>query len=227
MKKIGLLVFILALTVGFIFASSTSFGKFSLIKFGKIQGSGVMKTEKRDLSGFRKIDAGGALNVEISIQKEFSVEVEADDNLLENIKTVVDGDTLKIYSKGRISTRNPMNVRITMPELSGLDISGASKANVVNVAADSLAVEASGASKVTINGSSKILNLDVSGASRVDAENLKVENADVDASGASSAAVVVSGQLKADSSGASRIVYSGNPTNVVKSTSGASSVVGK
>jgi Putative auto-transporter adhesin, head GIN domain len=227
MKKVGLLIFILALTVGIVLANSLGFGSFNIIKFGSVQGSGTMKTEKRELSGFSKIYASGAVNVEISFQKDFSVEVEADDNLLENIKTVVDGDTLKIYNKGRMSTRNPINVRITMPAIEGLDVSGASKANVSNVSAESLEIQASGASKIKMTGEVKILNVDVSGASKIDAENLKVENADVDASGASSVFVSVSGQLKADASGASRISYTGNPTNVDKSTSGASSVVGK
>ena len=71
------------------------------------------------------------------------------------------------------------------------------------------------------------MNVDASGASKIDAENLKVVNAEIDASGASGITIFVSGQLNADASGASKIVYSGNPTNVEKSASGASAVVGK
>ena len=227
MKKVGLLIFILALTVGIIFANLLGFGRIRNISFGSIQGSGTLKTEKRDVSGFSKIDAGSAVNIEISFQKDFSVDVEADDNLLEQVKTEVDGDTLKVYTKGRMSTRNPINVRIVMPAIEGLEVSGASKANVSNVMADSLHIEASGASKIKINGEVKELNVDASGASKIDAENLKVVNAEIDASGASGITVFVSGQLNADASGASKIIYFGNPTNVEKSASGASAVVGK
>jgi hypothetical protein len=61
----------------------------------------------------------------------------------------------------------------------------------------------------------------------LDAEGLKAENANVDGSGASNASVNVIGDLKADLSGASKVTYTGNPRNLEKSTSGASSVKGK
>jgi hypothetical protein len=227
MKKFGLLIFILALTLGILLANSFGFGKFSFIKAGAIQGSGTVKTEHRDIFGFNKVEASGAVNVEISFQKDFDVDVQADDNLLENIKTVVDGDTLKVYTKGNMSTRNPINVRIVMPAIEELEVSGASRANVTDVVTDSLEIQASGASKIKINGEVKILNIDASGASKIEAENLKVENADIDVSGASGVNVFVSSELKADASGASKIIYSGNPANVEKSASGASSVVGR
>ena len=227
MKKVGILIFILALTVGVIFANSFGFGRFNILKFGAIQGSGNSKIEQRNVVGFSKIEAGSAITIEISVQKDFSVAVEADDNLLANITTVVDGDTLKIYTKGKISTRNPINVRISMPEIEGLDVSGASKANVSNLQSESLRLETSGAAKVTLNGVVKTLNLDASGASKIVAENLTVENADLGVSGASNIVVFVSGQLNAEASGASKIVYLGNPTNISKRSSGASSVMAK
>ncbi len=111
-----------------------------------------------------------------------------------------------------------------MPELSALDISGASVATVSNVKADSLKLNASGASKIKIDGEADNLDSDASGASKIDAEDLKVENADINASGASNTTVSVTNELKADASGASTIYYTGEPTNVSPKTSGASSV---
>ena len=58
-------------------------------------------------------------------------------------------------------------------------------------------------------------------------QNLKTENATIDASGASNANIFVSGDLKTDLSGASNVTYAGNPKNLEKKTSGASSVRGK
>ena len=222
MKKIGLVVFIFALSIALAFSTNCSFGSFS--NLSGVQGSGTSKSETRNLSGFTKIDTGGAINIEVAVQKDFSVVVEADDNLLTNIKTEVSGDTLKIYSEDRISPKTRINVLISMPELDGLDISGASSGNVANVNADSLELKASGASKIKINGKAKELNADASGASTIDAESLKAENADVQASGASKAVVSATNELKADASGASKISYVGEPKNIEQNSSGASSV---
>lgn len=228
MKKIGLIVFIAALAVGVVLASISSFGRFRgkifSFNFGGVHGSGAMKSETRNVSGFSAIDVSGAFEVEIVAQKDFSVEVEADDNLLELIKTEVDGDTLKIKSEKSLKSSNPLKIRISAPNIESLDLSGASKVNIANLNNDSLSLDSSGASKIKIEGTTKSFDVEMSGASRLDAENLKAENVSVDSSGASSAYVFVTNELKADLSGATNVTYSGSPKNVQKKTSGASSV---
>jgi hypothetical protein len=213
----------MALSVGLIFSTNCSFNNFSK-NFSKIRGSGTSKTETRDLSGFEEIETGGAVNVEVSISNEFKVTVEADDNLIEYIKTETSGNTLKIYSEKRISPKTKINVKVSMPEINSLDVSGASTAVVSNVKTDSIKLEASGASKIKIDGEAKTLESDASGASGINAEGLKVETADIEASGASNVTVWANDDLKADASGASSIYYTGDPKNITQNSSGASSV---
>lgn len=233
MKKIGIIIFIIAVILGVTFANFFSWGKTSAklfnfsINFGGVQGSGNVQTEKRNVADFKAIDVGGVFEVEVVAQKEFSVEVEADDNLLQFIKTEVNGDTLVIKADKRFSTKSPIRVKISAPNIENLEVSGASKLSLANLKNDFLKVDASGASKIKVDGETKNLDIELSGESRFDAENLKSENATVDASGASNASVNVSGDLKADLSGASNVTYSGNPKNLDKKTSGASSVRGK
>lgn len=219
MKKIGLVVFAVALLIGVMSAMNCSIGNLSGAK-----GSGNVKSEKREISGFTEVEAGGAITLEIVAQKDFSVEIEADDNLLQLIKTEVSGDTLKIFSEDRLSPKNKIIVKVSMPELTALDVSGASGAKVSNVKIDSLKLNASGASKIKIDGEANSLESDASGASKIDAEGLKVENAEINATGASITTVSVTDELKADASGASTIYYIGEPTTVSPKTSGASSV---
>ncbi|MBA3632006.1 MAG: DUF2807 domain-containing protein [Acidobacteria bacterium] len=219
MKKFGLAVFALSMSIGLVSAIGCNY-----VNLGSVQGSGNITGEKRNISGFSKIDAGGAVNVEVTAQKDFDVVVEADDNLLQYVKTEVSGDTLKIFSEGRISPKTKINVKISMPELTDLDISGASNAVVANVRTDSLQLEASGASKIKIDGVVKSVRADASGASTIDAESLQTENADVDSSGASSITVSPSNDLNADATGASSVYYTGEPKNVKQDSSGASSV---
>lgn len=232
MKKIGIIVFIIALIVGVMLANIFSFGntsaKFFTFSFNRgVAGSGIAQTEKRNVADFKAIEVGGVFEVEITAQKDFSVEVEADDNLLQFIRTEVNGETLEIKADKRFSTKNPIRVKISAPDIENLQISGASRISLANLKNDSLHVDSSGASKIKIDGETQNLVVDMSGASRLDAENLKSENATIDASGASQINVFVSNDLKADLSGASKVNYSGNPKNIERKTSGASSVSGK
>ncbi|MGI8468763.1 MAG: head GIN domain-containing protein [Pyrinomonadaceae bacterium] len=224
MKKLYFLFFVLALAIGSISTLSCGIGNFNFKNTGGIQGSGNAKQETRNLSGFDKIEASGAVKTEITVGKDFSVTVEADDNLLQYIKTDVSGDTLKIYNADRISPKTKINVKISMPELTKIDVSGASTALATNVNGDSLELKASGASGIKIDGETKDLNAEASGASTIDAENLKSENADVDSNGASTITVSPSGDLKAEASGASNVYYTGEPQNIKQDSSGASSI---
>lgn len=230
MKKIKVAIFIVALVVGLIFAKvfgavlGFSFPTVSFRAFSGIKGSGVSKVEKRELSGFKKIDVSGIINLEVTAQKDFSVDVETDDNLLEHVVTEVSGDTLKLYTKKNISPSNKIRVVVAMPELVDLDISGVSKTTVNNIKTDSFKVDISGAAKIELNGEANDLNIDASGASKINAENLKVANANVDVSGATNVVVSATEEVKAHASGASKVRYTGEPKNVIKKTSGASSV---
>jgi hypothetical protein len=232
MKKIGIIIFIAAIALGVTVANLFSFGKTSAkffnVSIGRgVSGSGNVVSEKRAAADFRAIEVGGVFEVEVVAQKEFSVEIEADDNILQFIRTEVKGGTLEISSTERFSTRNPIRVRISAPDIERLDVSGASKINLSELKNESLHVDASGASKIKVEGQTGDLEIKMSGASRLEAENLKSVNVEVDSSGASSASVFVSGDLKADLSGASSVTYSGNPQNMEKKTSGASSIRGK
>ena len=230
MKKVGLLIFASALILGLIVSNIFSFGRVSdkffnfSFNFRGEKGSGRTASEVRDLKGFRSIDVGGVFHVEITAQKEFSVEVEADDNLLPFIKTSVHGDTLHVETQKKLSTHNPIRVRIFAPDVEKLEVSGAATVTVNELKNSGIEVESSGASKIKLAGETSKLVVDVSGATKVDADNLRAENVTAEASGASHIGVNVSGQLRANASGASKILYSGTPTNVDKKASGASSV---
>jgi hypothetical protein len=84
--------------------------------------------------------------------------------------------------------------------------------------------DASGASRVTLNGSARNVTVEGSGASHIDLSDFAVADAGVKLSGASTATVNPSGTLDVDASGASDVYYLGNPRMGNVETSGASSV---
>ena len=229
MKKIGFIVFAVAVVVGVTVASLFSWGKATesivnfKVNFGAEKGSGNVASERREVAEFSKIDVSHVFQVEVTAQSEFGVEVEADDNLLQFIKTEVRGDTLYIDLDQRVKTSNGMKIRISAPDIERVDASGASRVNISNLKNSELAVDTSGASKINVMGETGTLTVDVSGASQIDLGNLSAASANIDASGASFVNVNVANELIADASGASRITYAGSP-KIQKSTSGASSV---
>jgi len=233
MRKVGLLVFAAALIVGLIVSNLFSLGKVSgkfsdlsgfNFNFRGTKGSGHNRSEFRDVRDFKSVDVGGVFHVEVTEQKDFSVEVEADDNLLPMIKTEVRGGKLEIETDGKISPKSTIRIRISAPNIEELEVSGVANVTVNDLKNANFAIDSSGASKIKVAGTTSGLTVDVSGATKVDADALTSSSAEVEASGASHVYVNVSGNLRADASGASHITYSGSPTNVEKKSSGASRI---
>jgi len=233
MKKAGIIIFIAALVAGVVLANVSSFGRLGTkffnvsMNFGGVSGSGNVVKETRDISDFKSLDVGGVFRVEVIAQKDYKVEIESDDNLLPLIRTEVRGSTLHIEADKHLKSNSPIVIRISAPDIENVEASGASNISLGNVKNERLGVDSSGASKISVQGETSELIVDVSGASRIDADTLNAKTAKVGASGASNVMVNVANELNVDASGASKIVYSGAVKNVVKKTSGASSVTQK
>ena len=229
MKKIGVLIFLGAAILGVILNGFFSFGqvgqRFFNISFNKkTKGSGNVVTESRDIRDFKGVDVSGVFQVEIKAQEDFNVEIEADDNLLPLVKSEVRNGVLHLETEGRLSCENGLKVRISAPDINEVQASGASKVNLGGIRNSELRADTSGASRISLAGETANLFLEVSGASSVDAENLKAGTADVSASGASRVSTFALDELRARASGASKVSYFGNPKNIEKSSSGASSI---
>jgi len=210
-----------------------------------ISGSGDVVTREERISDFDMVDASHAFRVDIRQGRSFSVVVRIDDNLVDYLIVEKQGSTLRIGLKPNLSfRRHTAEAEVTMPALAGLELSGASRANVTgfnsaeplrirlsgashvdgDIEAGDTRIDASGASQVELEGSGADLTLDASGASIVDLSDFSVDDADVEASGASKATVSASGTLDVNASGASTVRYEGSPTMGRINTSGASSV---
>jgi hypothetical protein len=212
-----------------------------------ITGSGDLVTREEPITDFDKVDVSHAFHVDISQGDTFSVIVRVDDNLVEHLQVVKRGETLKIGLEPGLTPSvqdATMEAEVTMPELVGLELSGAVHATITgfksmealdvnlsgasdlrgDIEAGDAAFDASGASRVTLNGSAGDVSVEGSGASHIDLSDFAVADADVKVSGASTATVNPSGTLDVDASGASDVYYLGNPRMGDIETSGASSV---
>jgi len=158
-----------------------------------LTGSGNVVTQEEAITGFDRLDVSEGFQVNVSHGDTFSVIIRVDDNLVEHLRVVKQGSTLKIgLEQTRSYSEATLQAEITMPELVGLEVSGGSR--------------------VTASGSGEDISIDASGGSGVDLASFTVVNANVDASGGSQVTVNVSGTLNVDASGGSQVSYSGNPT---------------
>ncbi len=212
-----------------------------------IQASGNVVTEEFSITGFDRVEVSHAFTADISQGDGFSVIIDIDENLIEYLQVVKAGNTLKIGlepSQRYVITDATRRAKVTMPELTGLDVSGAShgtisgfkssRAVTIDVSGASRLTgdiecgdgrfDISGASELTLRGSAEDVIIGVSGASHVDLSLFPVADASVEASGASRVTVNASGKLDVDASGASHVTYLGRPSLGTIDTSGASSV---
>ena len=191
-----------------------------------VRGSGVRKTEKRDLPPFSSIETSGAFEVEVNCQKPASVEIEADDNILPLIQTEVRGGVLHVSTTKSYNSSGGVVLRITVPDLESVKSTGAGKFRVSDVKNDNFEIRSTGAATVVATGQSKSVKISSTGAGKIDAHNLRAETADVSVTGAASVDVYATDQLDLTVSGAGRVTYSGNP-KVNKRVSGAGQVTKK
>jgi Putative auto-transporter adhesin, head GIN domain len=188
-----------------------------------VKGTGVRKTEQRDVGSFTAIDASGMLDVEVTCQKPVSVEVEGDDNLLPLIQTEVVNGVLRIKSTRNYRSRDGIVVRITVPNLERVEAKGAGKIQVADLKNDRFEIHSSGVVTVFASGETKSLEINESGAGHMDTHKLQAAAVNVSLSGAGDVDVYASDTLEVSVSGAAHVTYSGNPT-VTKHVSGAASV---
>jgi hypothetical protein len=212
-----------------------------------ITGSGNVVTQEENITGFDEVDVSNAFTVDIRQGDSFSVVIRVDDNLLKYLEVVKQGKTLKIgLEPGRTYNirRATREADVTMPELNGLELSGATLGTISefestgrldvdlsgasqlrgDIEAGDARFDISGASRVTLSGSAGDVTIDASGASTANLADFAVGDASVKASGASTVTVDAGGRLDAEASGASSVFYIGNPTLGNIDTSGASSV---
>jgi len=205
--------------------------------------------EPRKLNAsFNAIKISGGIDLYLSQFETESIAVSAsEEKYRDNIKTVVEGNTLKIYYDGNGSWsggNKKLKAYVSFKTLEKLQASGACDVQVAgtinssslsldmsgasdfkgDVKVGNLTLELSGASDAKISGAATTVIIQSSGASDVKGYDLVTEVCNAKASGASDINITVNKELSASASGASDISYKGNGVIKDQHTSGASSV---
>ena len=190
--------------------------------FGHI-GSGNVTTQQFNLTDFSAISASHGFNVQIIQGTTYSVKVSTDDNLQQYLNVHKEGNTLYVELQPGGYQTTQLKAEITLPTIKNIQLSGGTIANAQNINLnDTLGIDLSGGSQVTMTGQATDLTLSGSGGSIMHLGDLQANNATVDYSGGSQGTVNLNGKLDISLSGGSQLHYKGNPTLGTVDSSGGS-----
>lgn len=190
-----------------------------------VVGRGSSETETREVEDFDRVEVGGGIVLEVTVGEATSFEITAQPNLLPILSGDVNGGTLRIRGTDSYTATETVVVRLSTPELRGLDLSGGSRGTVTGVDAESLEIELTGGSQLSLGGTAADLFLRVSGGSRASLTDLEVATASVELAGAAHAELAASDRVTGEASGGSFLEVRGAPPAVDVEVSGGSSVM--
>jgi hypothetical protein len=200
MRKVACLVLLMVLAAG-------CHGKFS----SQIKGSGKRELQKREVAPFKAISTEGAFTIEVTCEKDRSLEVEGDDNVLEYVTSDVSSNILRLKNTRSYSTTEPVKFKISVPDLEGLSVNGAGHIDVKGLNNDKFEIDTNGAATIVVSGNTKMIDVGANGAGKVDAQNLHAARAVVDSRGVARIDLDVTNQLDVTVSGPSTVTYKGDP----------------
>jgi hypothetical protein len=191
-----------------------------------IVGSGKVASEPRTVSGFTAISLEGSGDVHVAFGDQEAAVVEAEDNLLPLIETVVQGHTLVIRTRPNttITPTKPVLIQVTMKSLEEISVPGSGNVTAPDLAGDALKVGLPGSGTITLDGTANLVDIRLSGSGSVFCDKLQAKTAAVTISGSGNVSVYASESLDATISGSGDIHYSGNPAKVNKNVTGSGNI---
>lgn len=171
-------------------------------------------SESRDLEEFSRIVIKGAMDIDVEVGKNQSVEIFADRGYLSDVETSVRGDTLYLSQGGRRWRNIDVDIEIQVRNLDSIRLEGAADINVINIDSDDFELEIDGAGDVTLEGTCGSLTIEINGAADIDAQDLKCKSVDATINGAGDIDAYASESVEATINGVGDITICGDPDRV-------------
>ena len=212
----------------------------------QVQGSGRIVKQNRQVSGFSGLSLGTPGRVELRIGNSESVTVEADDNVLPLIETVVEDGVLKIRPARRNLALKSASIRVVVQARSierlslggsgsihadplrarglDIDVGGSGSIQLKGVDAGTLSVSLAGSGDVeAAGGNVEKLSVSIKGSGDVDLGRVQAGGASVSVAGSGDAVVWPRNRLGVSIAGSGDVKYYGDP-QVSKSVAGSGEV---
>ena len=165
---------------------------------GSERGSGNLITEDREVSDFDRVELIGVGELTLTQGGSESLTIEAEDNVMPQIKSEVRNDTLVIGLESdlldRIEPTKPIKFDLTVKELKGLSLSGSGNINSANLNTEDLDLTLSGSGDIKIaNLAAEDVEFALSGSGELAIDTFSAEKVEATLSG--SGQVELAGQV--------------------------------
>jgi hypothetical protein len=199
-------------------------GMWVLTGCSTVTGSGILKTEEREVSEFTQVEVSGSLDVIFKPAEVEGLTIEADDNILPLLEASVDSGILHLKIRDFTSINNAtIHVTVFYRTLDAVVLNGPSSGTALEISQQKLSATLSGPANLTLGGVVDALTLNLSGPSSVKGFALTTQNTSANLSGATNAQITVEKTLTASLSGASTLTYQGDPS-ITETHSGPSTL---
>lgn len=193
-----------------------------------INGEGPMVKERLNVEGFTSIGLGMQATVYLTQGSSYSVEIEAQKNIIDALKKEVDDDSWNIGFEDNIRVRNykKATIWITMPTLQDVAIGGSGeiygKTPFRNLG--NMKISIAGSGEIELAGDAKDTKLSIAGSGTIKAKDLKVASAKISIAGSGNTYIFVDdGDLDVSVAGSGKVFYKGR-ASIKTSIAGSGSV---
>ena len=204
-----------------------------------IRGKGQKVHQELDLKAFDKIELHILADIYLSPGEDQKVSVEAQENILKNLKTKVSDKKLIVTGKSNVRLSKRVTFHITIPEIKELIYNGSGKIRTTDffigqgdieletedlgdldlqLEAKSIHIEMRGTGDVELEGKTDELKVEISGPGSLDAYGMLANRCEAEIEGSGSVKVNVRDKLVATVRGRGSILYRGSPEVVTEST---------
>lgn len=212
----------------------------------QVQGSGRVVKQVRQVGNFDGLSLAVPGHVELRIGSSEGVTVEADDNVLPLLETVVEGGTLEIRPARRNLNFRSKSIRVVVQARSierlalggsgsidadalrarrlQVDIGGSGRINLKGVESDALSVSLGGSGDLQAGrGNVGRLSVSIGGSGDVDLGRVQANSAKITVAGSGEATAWVRNEMAVTIAGSGDVNYYGDP-RISTSTVGSGSV---
>jgi hypothetical protein len=212
----------------------------------RIYGNGSVTTKTESMDGITGVRVKGGLDVYITQGPGTSVKLEGDENLLEYIEVVKEGNIVEVSTREGYSLRPSKSLRVyvSAPILNEFYIDGSGDIRTqtplkdsnsirteihgsgdayLDVDAPAVSASIAGSGTINLKGNTRTFSGSIAGSGDIKGFDLLSETTSVDIGGSGDAQVFASKQLNASITGAGDVQYKGNAA-VRQSTHGSGSI---
>jgi len=205
------------------------------------------QSQSRSVSGFNAIASAGPFNVYVKLDGNESVKVEADADIINDIETVVEDNTLKIRFKDREYRHHNIHkaeVYVEAKSLNSLINSGSGGIKVdgaintesfkailsgsgnisASVKSGSIRAVISGSGNIKLSGSAGDADFVITGSGEISGKDLKTSSVTATIAGSGNVYVQADKSVTGRITGSGSVIYSGNASDINSRTVGSGRV---